>query len=153
MILTVTRRGDRCCDGQTSTFPRSHAGPLPTSLIKHMPLIASRRPRCTPWQCCRFFKRRAEGGALTVEAVKDLPRPAPAVGTVTAPRQEPDVRRKVWGPGKKRHGQRESRDVTLAIRRLLSRRPDGLKRGGERESGPAPKRQRFRCSNVCVFIQ
>ncbi len=49
-----------------------------------------------------------EGGALTVEAVKDIPRPAPAVGTVTAPRQEPDVRRKVWGPGKKRHGQRES---------------------------------------------
>ncbi len=46
-----------------------------------------------------------------------------------------------------------ARDVTLAIRRLLSRRPDGLKRGGERESGPAPKRQRFRCSNVCVFIQ
>ncbi len=50
----------------------------------------------------------AEGGALTVEAVKDIPRPAPAVGTVTVPRQEPDVRRKAWGPGKKRHGQRRS---------------------------------------------
>ncbi len=39
---------------------------------------------------------------------RDIPRPAPAVGTATAPRQEPDVRRKVWGPGRKRQGQRRS---------------------------------------------
>ncbi len=39
---------------------------------------------------------------------RDIPRPAPAVGTATAPRQEPDVRRKAWGPGRKRQGQRRS---------------------------------------------
>ncbi len=39
---------------------------------------------------------------------RDIPRPAPAGGTATAPRQEPDVRRKVWGPGMKRQGQRRS---------------------------------------------
>ncbi len=39
---------------------------------------------------------------------RDIPRPAPAVGTATAPRQEPDVRRKAWGPGRKRHGQQRS---------------------------------------------
>ncbi len=39
---------------------------------------------------------------------RDIPRPAPAGGTATAPRQEPDVRRKVWGPGRKRQGQRRS---------------------------------------------
>ncbi len=39
---------------------------------------------------------------------RDFPRPAPAGGTATAPRQEPDVRRKVWGSGRKRQGQRRS---------------------------------------------
>ncbi len=39
---------------------------------------------------------------------RDIPRPAPAGGTATAPRQEPDVWRKVWGPGRKRQGQRRS---------------------------------------------
>ncbi len=39
---------------------------------------------------------------------RDIPRPAPAVGTATAPRQEPDVRRKAWGPSRKRQGQRRS---------------------------------------------
>ncbi len=29
---------------------------------------------------------------------RDNPRPAAAVGTATAPRQEPDVRRNMWGP-------------------------------------------------------
>ncbi len=43
-----------------------------------------------------------------------------------------------------------ARDVTLARRRLLSRHPGGLKRGGERKSGSTPKRQKFTNSNVCV---
>ncbi len=38
----------------------------------------------------------------------------------------------------------------LVRRRLLSRRPDGLKRGGECKNGPAPKRQKYTCSNICV---
>ncbi len=42
-----------------------------------------------------------------------------------------------------------ARDMTLA--RLLSHPPDSLKKGGERESGPAPKHQKFMCSNVCVL--
>ncbi len=42
-------------------------------------------------------------------------------------------------------------DVTLARRRLLSRHPGGLKRGGERKSGSTPKRQKFTNSNVCVL--
>ncbi len=42
-------------------------------------------------------------------------------------------------------------DVTLARRWLLSHRPGGLKRGGERESGPAPKRQMLTSSNVFVL--
>ncbi len=45
----------------------------------------------------------------------------------------------------------EARDATLARPRLLNRLPDDRKRGGERESSPAPKRQKFSCSNVCVF--
>ncbi len=44
---------------QTSAFSRSHAGPPPTSLIKLMPLMARRCLHCTPWQCCRFFKRNS----------------------------------------------------------------------------------------------
>ncbi len=66
-FLTWMDRGDqslRTCIlkqerpyAQTSAFSRSHAGPPPTSLIKLMPLMARRRPHCTPWQCCRFFKR------------------------------------------------------------------------------------------------
>ncbi|KAF4113452.1 hypothetical protein G5714_005997 [Onychostoma macrolepis] len=39
---------------------------------------------------------------------RDNPRPATAAVTATAPRQEPDVRRKAWGPGRKRQGQRRS---------------------------------------------
>ncbi len=59
----------------------------------------------------------------------------------------------MWGPGRKRHGQRRSprRDATLARPRLLNRLPDDRRRGGERESSPAPKRQKFSCSNVCVL--
>ncbi len=45
----------------------------------------------------------------------------------------------------------EARDATLARPRLLNRLPDDRKRGGERESSPAPKRQKFSCSNVCVL--
>ncbi len=39
---------------------------------------------------------------------RNIPRLVPVVGTATAPRQEPDVRRKAWGPGRKRQGQRRS---------------------------------------------
>ncbi len=46
---------------------------------------------------------------------------------------------------------REARDATLARPRLLNRLPDDRRRGGERESSPAPKRQKFSCSNVCVL--
>ncbi len=42
-------------------------------------------------------------------------------------------------------------DATLAHRWLLNRLPDDRRRGGERESSPAPKRQKFSCSNVCVL--
>ncbi len=44
-----------------------------------------------------------------------------------------------------------ARNATLACPRLLNRLPDDRRRGGERESSPAPKRQKFSCSNVCVF--
>ncbi|KAF4116088.1 hypothetical protein G5714_003577 [Onychostoma macrolepis] len=54
-------------------------------------------------------------------------------------------------PGGSARASGGARDVTLARRRLLSRRPDGLKRGGECASGPAPKRQKFMCSNVFVL--
>ncbi len=43
------------------------------------------------------------------------------------------------------------RDATLARHRLLNRLPDDRKKGGERESSPAPKRRKFGCSNVCVL--
>ncbi|KAL1259111.1 hypothetical protein QQF64_009688 [Cirrhinus molitorella] len=39
---------------------------------------------------------------------RDNPRPATAAVTATAPRQEPDIRKKAWGPGRKRQGQRRS---------------------------------------------
>ncbi len=45
----------------------------------------------------------------------------------------------------------EACDATLAGPRLLNRLPDDRRRGGERESSPAPKRQKFSCSNVCVL--
>ncbi len=46
----------------------------------------------------------------------------------------------------------EARDATLARPRLLSRLPDDRREGGERESSPAPKRQKLNsCSNVCVL--
>ncbi len=44
-----------------------------------------------------------------------------------------------------------ARDTTLTRPRLLNRLPDDRRRGGERESSPAPKRQKFSCSNVCVL--
>ncbi len=44
-----------------------------------------------------------------------------------------------------------ARDMTLARPRLLNHLPDDRRRGGERESSPAPKRQKFSCSNVCVL--
>ncbi len=44
-----------------------------------------------------------------------------------------------------------ARAATLARPRLLNRLPDDRRRGGERESSPAPKRQKFSCSNVCVL--
>ncbi len=71
---------------------------------------------------------------------RDIPRPAPAVGTATAPRQEPDVRRKAWGPGRKRQGQRRSPPAPLARPRLL--------RGREQPSSQAPKVQLLKC--LCV---
>ncbi len=80
-----------------------------------------------------------------------IPRPAPAVGTATAPRQEPDVRRKAEVPVGSAMVSRGARDMTLARRQLLSHLPDDLKKGGERESGPAPKCQKFRCSIICVL--
>ncbi len=135
--------------------PRSHAGPLPTSLIKRMPLIASRRPRCTPWQCCRFFKRsscrrrRAELSLWRLSRISPGQRLRWGLLLLLARSQMSGGKRGV--PVRSAMVSRGARDVTLTIRRLLSRRPDGLKRGGERESGPAPKRQRFRCSNVCVL--
>ncbi len=43
------------------------------------------------------------------------------------------------------------RDATLARHRLLNRLPDDRRKGGERESSPAPKRRKFGCSNVCVL--
>ncbi len=82
---------------------------------------------------------------------RDIPRPAPAGGTATAPRQEPDVRRKVWGPGRKRQGQRRSP-------RRDSRPPPAAKpsswwseerrRAREQPSSQAPKVQLLKC--VCV---
>ncbi len=41
--------------------------------------------------------------------------------------------------------------MTSARPRLLNRIPDDRRRGGERESSPAPKRQKFSCLNVCVL--
>ncbi len=75
---------------------------------------------------------------------RDIPRPAPAGGTATAPRQEPDVRRKVWGPGRKRQGQRRSprRDSRP------SWRSEERRRAREQPSSQAPKVQLLKC--VCV---
>ncbi len=62
-------------------------------------------PRCTfQQQTARSRYSSAPGSAQR----RDIPRSGPAVGTATAPRQEPDVRRKAWGPGRKRQGQRRS---------------------------------------------
>ncbi len=57
----------------------------------------------------------------------------------------------MWGPGRKRQGQRRSPRRDSRPPRLLNRLPDDRRRGGERESSPAPKRQKFSCSNVCVL--
>ncbi len=63
---------------------------------------------------------------------RDDPRPGAAVMTATAPRQEPDVRRKAWVPG-----------------------GSAMASGGEErrraQERPAPKRQKFMCSNVWVL--
>ncbi len=86
---------------------------------------------------------------------RDIPRPAPAVGTATAPRQEPDVRRKVWGPSRKRQGQRrsprrDSRPPPAA--KPSSWRSEDRRRAREQPSSQAPKVQLLKC--VCwVFIQ
>ncbi len=60
--------------------------------------------RASQQQTARSRSSSAPGSAQR----RDFPRPAPAGGTATAPRQEPDVRRKVWGSGRKRQGQRRS---------------------------------------------
>ncbi len=115
----------------------------------------------------------AEGGALTVEAVKDLraamdftlmatKRAAQAVGKamgfmIVLQRHLwlnladlKDADRKVLlkapvTPSGLFGDAVESitERMTLACRWLLSRCPDGLNRGGECERGPAPKRQKF----------
>ncbi len=45
--------------GSDISPPSKRAGPLPHSLIKRMPLMARRRQRYTPWQCCRFSRRNS----------------------------------------------------------------------------------------------
>ncbi|KAF4114471.1 hypothetical protein G5714_004694 [Onychostoma macrolepis] len=85
-------------------------------------------PRCTfQQQTARSRSSSAPGSSQR----RNSPRPVTTAAAVTAPCQEPDVLRKVWGPGWKCHGQWRSRDMTLACRWLLSRHSDGLKRGGE----------------------
>ncbi len=62
-------------------------------------------PRRAPQQqTARSRSSSAHGSAQR----RDFPRLAQAGATATAPRQEPDVRRKVWGSGRKRQGQRRS---------------------------------------------
>ncbi|KAL1278897.1 hypothetical protein QQF64_025570 [Cirrhinus molitorella] len=60
--------------------------------------------------------------------------------------------RKHGVPGGSAKASGGARDTTLARRRLLSRLPDGRKRGGECVGSPAPKRPKFVCSNVCVDV-
>ncbi len=62
-------------------------------------------PRRAPQQ---QTARSRSSSALGSAQRRDFPRPAQAGATATAPRQEPDVRRKVWGSGRKRQGQRRS---------------------------------------------
>ncbi len=73
------------------------------------------------------------------------------MGTATAPRQEPDVRRKAWGPGRKRQGQRrsprrDSRPPPAA--KPSSWRSEERRRARERPSSQAPKVQLLKC--LCV---
>ncbi len=82
---------------------------------------------------------------------RDNPRAAAAVGTATAPRQEPDVRRKAWGPGRKRHGRRrslrrDSRPPPAA--KPSSWRSEERMRAQERLNSQAPKVHKFKC--LCV---
>ncbi len=82
---------------------------------------------------------------------RDIPRPAPGVGTATAPRQEPDVRRKAWGPGRKRQGQRRSprRDSRLPpAAKPSSWRSEERRRAREQPSSQAPKVHLPKC--LCV---
>ncbi len=60
---------------------------------------------------------------------RDNPRPAAAVVTATAPRQEPDVRRKVCGPGRKHHGQRRSLRRDSRPSNIASKGPGSETRG------------------------
>ncbi len=77
---------------------------------KHAKAMSHVMPRRTfQQQTTRSRSSSAPGSSQR----RDIPRPAPAVGTATGPRQEPDVRRKACPR--------------------------------ERESGPAPKCQKFRC--------
>ncbi len=82
---------------------------------------------------------------------RDFARPAQAGATATAPRQEPDVRRKVWGSGRKRQGQRrsprrDSRPPPAA--KPSSWRSEGGRRAREQPGSQAPKVQLLKC--VCV---
>ncbi len=105
-------------------------------------------PRRAPQQqTARSRSSSAHGSAQR----RDFPRPAQAEATATAPRQEPDVRRKVWGSGRKRQGQRRSPRRDSRPPPAAKPLPDDRREGGERESSPAPKRPKFSCSNVCVL--
>ncbi len=76
---------------------------------------------------------------------RDNPRPMAAVGTATAPRQEPDVRRKAWGPSRKCHGHQRSP-------RRDSRPPLAAKRPRAAQL-PSPKSSHVQIFLCWVFIQ
>ncbi len=105
-------------------------------------------PRRAPQQqTARSRSSSAHGSAQR----RDFPRPAQAGATATAPRQEPDVRRKVWGSGRKRQGQRrsprrDSRPPPAA--KPSSWRSEGGRRAREQPGAQAPKVQLPKC--VCV---
>ncbi len=107
-------------------------------------------PRRAPQQqTARSRSSSAHGSAQR----RDFPRPAQAgaTATATAPRQEPDVRRKVWGSGRKRQGQRrsprrDSRPPPAA--KPSSWRSEGGRRAREQPGAQAPKVQLPKC--VCV---
>ncbi len=115
-------------------------------------------PRRAPQQqTARSRSSSAHGSAQR----RDFPRPAQAGATATAPRQEPEVRRKVWGSGRKRQGQRrsprrDSRPPPAA--KPSSWRSEGGRRAREQPGAQAPKvkkkkkkKKKKRCPNVCVL--